>query len=189
MRRKAHVLAGALFAGASLIASGAASAATLILGEGPALACFEAADGRRDDVEALRTCNLALDTQALTPRDRAATQINRGIIQIHRRNPRAALADFESAARLQPGMGESYVNRGAALILLGDYSGAIQSINQGIELGSADAHEAYFNRAIAHEQAGDLRAAYTDYRQALALKPDWGQAQAELQRFTVRRAN
>ncbi|MBL8549220.1 MAG: tetratricopeptide repeat protein [Hyphomonadaceae bacterium] len=185
---KFTLLSLAAIAAAALAgAAGTATAATIIMGTGPALACYQAANMRRADVQSVQVCDSALEDPMLTPRDRAATRNNRGILMMYRRNAAAALTDFEAAARLQPAMGESFVNRGAAQIMLGDYAGAIESLNRGLELGSAEQHEAYFNRAIANEQSGNLRAAYEDYRRALELRPDWLAPQTELQRFSVRR--
>jgi Tfp pilus assembly protein PilF len=52
-------------------------------------------------------------------------------------------------------------------------------------MGAAEPQDAHFNRAIAYEALGDLRAAYEDYKAALAIKPDWALPQRELARFTV----
>jgi tetratricopeptide (TPR) repeat protein len=173
---------------AAIAAAGAASASTLIVGEGPAFACYQAALRQRNDAQALQECNFALREELLSPRDYAATTNNRGIIHLNRREAREALDDFNAAARIEPDLGEVHLNRGAALILMGDYAGAIESINRGLELGTDDDHEAYFNRAIAHELSGDVRSAYHDYRRASELRPDWTLPQLELRRFTVRSA-
>ena len=92
---------------------------------------------------------------------------------------------IDLAIAWRPEIGEAYVNRGAALILRGDFNGAIASINKGLELGAEDPHEAYFNRAIAFEKLDNMAAAYADYQRAIALKPDWALPQQELARFTV----
>ncbi len=162
-----------------------AHAASSVIGPGPARACFEAADSGRADMSALLDCDTAVSSQELNTRDRTATVVNRGVIYLLRRDARSALQDFDRAIAWQPDLGEAYVNRGAALILVGDYRGAIAAINQGLELGAQDPHEAYFNRAIAHEKLDDTRAAYADYRRAAVLKPDWTLPQQELARFTV----
>jgi hypothetical protein len=44
---------------------------------------------------------------------------------------------------------------------------------------------AYYGRAVAHELAGQVRAAYQDYRQASRLDPKWRQPKLELARFRV----
>lgn len=162
-----------------------ANAASSVIGPGPAKACFEAADSGRADLPALLDCDAAISSQELTARDRAATVVNRGVIYLLRRDVAHALEDFDLAISWRPDLGEAYVNRGAALILRGDFEGAIVSIDKGLELGAEDPHEAYFNRAIAHEKLDDMRAAYADYRRALELKPDWALPQQELARFTV----
>lgn len=166
--------------------AGSASAAVMVLGEGPARACYEAARADRGDRDALHDCDVALQGP-ITPSDRVATRINRGIIYVNRRQANLALADFDEAIRLAPTRGEAHVNRGAALMLNGDYQGAIESINEGIALDTNEVHKAYFNRAIAHEELGQLRAAYEDYQQAASLAPEWQSPRMELARFTVRR--
>jgi len=170
------------------LSAGSASAAVMVLGDGPAKACYEAARDDRSDLEALRDCNAALEG-ALSRHDRMATSINRGIVYVNRRQAESALHDFDDAIRLNPNSGEAFVNRGAALLLAGDYTGAIASIDRGIALETGEIHKAYFNRAIAHEEMGDLRAAYEDYQTAATLSPEWSVPRAELARFTVRRAS
>lgn len=179
------LLASALFALPLAAIPIAAHAASTVYGAGPAQACFEAALHGRTDITALNDCDTAIMGGELNARDRAATTVNRGVVRLQRREARLALADFDNAIAWRPELGEAYVNRGAALIRLGDYNGAIASINKGLELGSEDPQEAYFNRAVANEKLDNLPAAYADYRKALELKPDWALAQSELARFTV----
>ncbi len=179
------LLASALFALPLAAIPLAAEAASTVYGNGPAQDCYQAALTGRTDPGAIRDCDTAMMGSELTARDRAATMVNRGVIRLQRREARAALSDFDVAIAWRPDIGEAYVNRGAALIRLGDYSGAIASINRGLELGSEDPQEAYFNRAVANEKLDNLPAAYADYRKALELKPDWSLAQSELARFTV----
>lgn len=162
-----------------------AQAASTVYGSGPAQDCFQAALTGRTDPGAVRDCDTALLGPELTARDRAATVVNRGVVRLQRREAQLALNDFDTAIAWRPELGEAHVNRGAALIRLGDYDGAIASINRGIELDAEDPQEAYFNRAVAYEKLDNLPAAYADYRKALELKPDWALAQSELARFTV----
>lgn len=164
---------------------GHAHGASTVIGSGAAKACFEAANTGRTDLSALVDCDNAISGQELNARDRAATMVNRGVIRLLRREGVSALADFDRAIAWRPDLGAAYVNRGAALIQTGDYTGAIASINKGLELGAEDPHEAYFNRAIAAEKLDDMRAAYADYRRAADLKPDWILPRTELARFTV----
>lgn len=180
----------ALFLGVlavAVLAGSAVSAAVLTIGSGPAVSCYEAARDDRADSYALRECNSAVESDMLTRNDRAATRVNRGIIYINRRNPAAALADFDAAIAMAPDLGEAHINRGAALLLERDYLGAIEAITHGLALNPEEPFKAYFNRGLAHEARGDVRAAYADYRQAQELAPEWQPAQRELARFTVTR--
>ena len=179
------LLASALFALPLAAIPFAAEAASTVYGAGPAQDCYQAAMTGRTDPGAIRDCDTAIMGGELDARDRAATVVNRGVIRLQRREPQLALQDFDNAIAWRPELGEAYVNRGAALIRLGDYDGAIASINRGLELGTEDPQEAYFNRAVANEKRDNLPAAYADYKKALELKPDWALAQTELARFTV----
>lgn len=185
MRLVAVALVAASAATLALFANGPAHGASSVFGSGPARACFEAANTGRTDLNALMDCDTAIGGQELSARDRAATVVNRGVIHLLRRDAGRALEDFDRAIAWRPELGEAYVNRGAALILRGEYQAAVTSINRGLELGAEDPHEAYFNRAIALEKLDDARGAYADYTRAAALKPDWVLPRQELARFTV----
>jgi tetratricopeptide (TPR) repeat protein len=173
---------------AALAAAPAAAAAVSVFGETSAHACFEAARDGRTDRGAITTCDMAIEGELLSLRDRAASLVNRGVVRLHRAEYERALSDFNAAVRLMPDLAEAHVDRGAAQIMVRDYAGAIESITRGLDLGPQDPHEAHFNRGIAYEAAGDLRAAYDDYNRASALAPDWPRPKLELARFTVRSA-
>lgn len=175
-----------LFALAMLSLPAAAYAASTVIGSGAGQTCYEAARAGRSDTQALTDCNTALTTDfQMDQRNFAATLVNRGVIRLKRREGAAALDDFNRAIAMRPGLGEAHVNRGAALILSGDFRGAIAAIDRGLELGAEDPHEAYFNRAIAHEKLDNIPAAYADFRKAQQLAPNWPLPTAELARFTV----
>jgi tetratricopeptide (TPR) repeat protein len=163
-----------------------AQAASTVYGGGMAEACFKAARDGRSDIGALRECDAALLNGDLDARNYDATLVNRGVVHLQRREGPMALADFDAAIAARPDLGEAHVNRGAALILTGDFGGAITAIDRGLALGSEDPQEAYFNRAVAHEMLDNLPAALADYRRASELKPDWELPRTELARFTVR---
>lgn len=184
MQRALPILMAAILAVAAL--PGIAHAAASVFGSGPARACYEAALAGQAGPSALSACDEALtQADALSNRDQAATFINRGVVRLLRREGAPALADFDRALAIQPRLGEAHVNRGAALVLLGRNQEAVTAISTGLELGSEDPHEGYFNRALAYEAMGDLVSAYRDYRQASELKPDWPLPKQELARFTI----
>jgi tetratricopeptide (TPR) repeat protein len=178
---KAAICAAALI----VLGTGPGFAASTVYGSGDGPLCFEAAKDGRGDLTALNTCDAALQDPLLSGRDRAATLVNRGVVKLHRRDAASARSDFDAAIAARPDLGEAYVNRGAALIRMGDYRAAIASIDEGLQKGAEDPHEAYFNRAIALELLGDLVGAYRDYRKAQSLKPGWPLPAQELARYSV----
>lgn len=169
----------------SLAVAAPAASAVYVLGGGLASACSRfALDGRSDDYS-LNTCNYALETEVLVRRDRAATLVNRGVIKLRRKQYDSADRDFDAALRLQPAMGEAFVNRGAGLIAQRRWREGVAEIDRGLALAPDEPEKAYFNRALAWEALDDMEAAWRDYTQALALKPDWDAPRKELARFTV----
>lgn len=178
-----------VFASAAMVLSlgfaAPASSAAFVLGGGLADACSRfAVDGRSDEYS-LSTCTYALETESLVKRDRAATLVNRGVIQLRRKKYEAANRDFDSAIRLQPALGEAWVNRGAALLAQRRWLEGKADIDRGLELGSDEPEKAYFNRALAWEHLDNMEAAWRDYLKASELKPDWDAPRKELARFTV----
>jgi tetratricopeptide (TPR) repeat protein len=169
--------------------TGAAQAAETVLGGGYARACHDAAvhaaDSQKVEAEELATCDLAIKVESLSRRDLAASLVNRGILYLCQRLYKPAEQDFDSAIELKPDLAGAYTNRGAALIGSGHPEAGIADIDRGLALGSPEPEKAYFNRGLAHEQLGDLKAAYIDYMKAVQLKPDWPSPLRELARFTV----
>lgn len=173
--------------GAAIVMStaGSASAAITVLGGGFAEACSQAAMAGEVDRKFEELCTLALDSEALNPKDRAGTLVNRGVFKLRRQEYSAAQRDFDAAIRRAPAMGEALVNRGAARIGLKAPEAALADINQAIELGVSEPAKAYYNRALAHERLGDLKSAWLDYTKASELAPEWSTPRNELARFTV----
>jgi len=174
---------------AALIAVGlgasTAQAAALVLGGGDGEACYRAALHGASDRQSLLHCARALDDEPLTPKDRASTHINRGGILVNRKAYAEAMADFDAALKLNPGSGEAYLNRGAARLGLKQWHEALADLDHSLEAGSSQPEKAWFNKGIAHEALGDLKAAYEDYGKAQALKPGWDLPKQELARFHV----
>lgn len=177
-----------LCAAAGLLLCGAsAEASTLIIGGGAAKECADAALDGRSDNASITTCTLALETEILSFRDQARTYVNRGVLHLRQRDFDGAISDFDQASKVDPSLGEAYVNRGAAYVGSSRYAQGLAQIDRGLALGVKDPQKAYFNRAIAHEKLGDVKAAYLDYSKAAELDPDWEAPKTELTRFTVRR--
>jgi len=167
-----------------------ANASVRVLVSGFAHDCYLAAqrglgDGFSDD-----TCTTALADDALSPRDRAATYINRGVVRTNWHRYDAALADFEQAvasgAHLSPSdLGVAYVDRATVLNQMRRYREALDSVNKGLELGAGRPEFAFYVRAISEEELGDLKAAYYDYKHAETLVPGFTPAAEQLKRFRI----
>jgi tetratricopeptide (TPR) repeat protein len=169
----------------SWTAAGSAEGAVTVIGGGLAQACSKAALAGEDDVKFQEVCTLALDTEFLSPRDRAGTYINRGVLKLRRTSYSDATRDFDQAVRLQPDLGEAYVNRGAASIGQKRYADSLPDINRALELGVSEPAKAYYNRALAYEGLDDAKSAYFDYRKAVEIAPEWPAPREELARFSV----
>ena len=96
-----------------------------------------------------------------------------------------SLKDYAEAIRLRPELGAAWLNQGAALIYKRDFGAAIAPLNKAIELNSTDLFAAYYNRAIARENTGDVEGAYADFKKSLELRPEWDLAERQLTRFVV----
>jgi len=174
---------------ASLLLSPAAFAqgAVTVIGGGLGQACYEAAEDRRvPPMKAMEFCNLALTSESMKRRDKAATYTNRGILHMRMGNNTKALWDYEKSLGMMPGLKEAKVNLGAALYNLQRYPEALVALNEGVASESDNARTVgFYNRGLTHEKLGNLQSAYEDFRQALKMKPDFKQAEDQMARFTV----
>lgn len=162
-----------------------AQAAVSVFGaSGTAKLCYDGAEAGSDPGAYLFYCDEALNT-SMSPHDRAATFINRGVLRLALNEVNFALADFNSGLAIDGTIGEGYIDRGASLIEKKQFEEAIRDIDKGLALGAHRPGLAYYDRAIAHEALGDLPAAYKDYQQAVVLQPDFTMASDELKRFKV----
>jgi len=177
---------GAIVAGLIIGCAGPAVAAVTVFGGGKdAQACYQAAkDGRSDDV-AIGVCTLALGQSDLIDQDRGGTLINRGVMYLRRMDLATAQADLDAGVMLNPDAGEGWLDRGAAYIAERRWKVGIGFIDRAIALGVTEPEKAYYDRARAEEELDDAKAAYFDYLEAVALKPDWDLPKSELTRFTV----
>lgn len=161
-------------------------AAASVVGTGYARACYQAAEEKRPTRQALRICDSALMDETLDLADRAKTLVNRGIIRMQARDIDAAIADYDAAIRVAPETAEAYVNKGLALMRLGDrHSEVVTLLTEGLIRNPTRPEVAYFSRGMAHELLGLTREAYDDYTRAVELAPDWREPAMELSRFRI----
>jgi tetratricopeptide (TPR) repeat protein len=183
-----RLIAGLAVLAAATLAAGAARASVTVIGGGLAEACSKAAIAGGSALRSEALCTQALSEEMLTPRDKAGTFVNRGILKMRRGEMGPALADFNDAARYEPRLGEIYVNRGAALIGQHRFADGLADLNKGLSLGVEEPAKAYYNRAIAYEGLDDVKSAYFDYQKAVELSPQWAAPKQELTRFHVARS-
>ena len=162
-----------------------ASALVMVLGTGIAHDCFLQAKFATDPGRGVAICNRALEEEDLTNSDRAATYVNRGVLEAALGQNDRAMRDYNYALRLSPNLGDAYVDLGAALIFLKNYDEALAAINKGMALGLNYPHVGYFNRGVVEEIKEQFKEAYLDYKHALELEPSFSPASERLKFFTV----
>ena len=145
--------------------------------------CSAAANDQAALKDGLEACNVALNDPAMN--HRAALLLDRGVIQVRLGNNVAALQDYSRAIALDSKLGDAYVSRAGLLVALKRYDEARADIAEGLALNAANLHVAYYSRAVIEEETGDVKAAYRDYKAALAIKPDFAPAIRELARFKI----
>jgi protein O-mannosyl-transferase len=100
---------------------------------------------------------------------------NRGLAFSSKGDYEKAIADFNSAIRINPKCAEAYYNLGLARSLTGQYDPAIENYSQAIKIYPNYA-AAFNNRGLAynHKQSYDL--AIADFSRALQIRPDFAEA-------------
>jgi tetratricopeptide (TPR) repeat protein len=189
-------LAVAATLAAMFLASPAFADAVVVIGDGPERMCYLSAKTGIDSQRGIDHCNMALENTALILHDRAATLVNRGVIEHKLGRNEAAMNDYNDCLRLVPDQPDAFINRGVAWMTENKYDLALADIEKGIALGPSEPALAYFDRAIAFENLGRavpegnqrqayLQKAYADYQAALKEAPGFTAASNALARFRV----
>jgi tetratricopeptide (TPR) repeat protein len=134
---------------------------------------------------ALQACDHAVRVSPALPAEIAVAYVNRSVIDLTLADATAALVDTAAAMRMDPGLAEAYLNRGLALAAAHRSGEAIQAFGEAIRLHVPRPEQAWFDRATVREDDGDLGGAYSDYRRASELNPEWDSPRKELSRFSV----
>ena len=145
--------------------------------------CFDAANGRVSAERGIRMCSAALADMRLPLALRAATLVNRGIVSMQAGRLDAAMADFDAAIAVAPGNADAWINKGVALLRGGHDARAVEVFTEALLHGPAKPELAYYQRAVANESLGRMRAAYDDYAEAAQLAPGWAEPANQLLRF------
>lgn len=160
---------------------------TVTIGAGSASGCYRAAVAHDTSKVAMDECNAALNHDILSQNNEVASYVNRGILHLIRTDYSSAEADFSRAMTIQPNQAEAWLNMGIAHYQQGRVESAAKLFGRSIELRTQRPAIAYFGRALAKEDRGDLKGAYADLRRANELSPDWDAPVNELKRFRVLR--
>ncbi len=154
---------------------------------GKAHNCFLAAKAGVKPRDGVQICDAAIRHDPLSIRDRAATYGNRGVLLNLMDEVDKAEADFKRAIRLDPALGDPYVNLGSMMIRKKQFEPAIEQISKGLELGMSFPAVGYYDRALAYDYMGRYREAYLDYKLALEHDPSFKLASDRLKDFIVTR--
>ena len=182
---KALVLsaAGALIAVLPAVPS---TASVLTVGGPLSYSCYKAAEGLDFRASSIEGCTRALQEENLDKQDYAATLVNRGILYAVMNHFESADADYSAAERIAPNLSEVWLNQGYLRLRENKASEALPLLDRGMKLGAQRPAVAYLARGIAHEELGDLRAAYDDISRARSLEPNWTLPGEYLARYEVR---
>jgi tetratricopeptide (TPR) repeat protein len=135
--------------------------------------------------DAIATCDDALAGAVMDRRDRAATFVNRSILEMSRENYAAAEKNLDSALTLLPKLAEAHVDLGATLVNMKKYDEGVKETELGIQLGTKEPQRAWYNLGIGYERLGNIQKAYESYRQASVIDPAWQDPKDEMARFKV----
>jgi tetratricopeptide (TPR) repeat protein len=170
---------------AMMMPMGAVNGAVITVGGPLSRLCYEAALSQDDRTSAIEGCTRALDEEALTSSDRAATLVNRGIIEMTRGDDNGADTDFDAALSLDRGLADAWLNKGFLRLRRGDGRDALPLLQQGIDRQPQREALAIFARGVAYEQMGDYSAAYGDLKRAHQLEPHWSLPSEYLEHYQV----
>ena len=184
-RIKVGLLALACAVGVGLGITAASAQILVSIGNSRARSCYLGAKNGFASDDLIKVCSSSLEEENLSPKDRAATYDNRGILENSLGRLDQALASFNSAIAIDTSLGDAYVNRGTVLIRQKKYEAALAEIDKGIGLGVAFMHIGYYNRAVAEELLGRYRDAYYDYMHTLEIEPNFTAARERLKFFRV----
>jgi tetratricopeptide (TPR) repeat protein len=149
----------------------------------PAQQCYRSAQNGTALKSGLEYCNLALRDPMMT--NRAQNMVNRGIVRYDLGDADGALKDFHNALNFNPALGDAYLNQALVLVAQKRPQLAMEAISKGIALGATNLQLAYYIRGEIQDDAGHYAQAYSDYSEALKIKPGFEPAIRQLTRFRV----
>ena len=153
-----------------------------VFGQSDGSLCYEQSRDGMSPQEAVATCSRAL-AGMMSNDERAYTYVNRSINYNLLGRYDDALDDINAAFDLIPDLPEAYLSRGNTNYLQRNYLDAIEDYSTALDRGVGDAHKAYFNRALAHEELKDYELAYQDFKSSVDEDPTFGPAVERLELY------
>jgi tetratricopeptide (TPR) repeat protein len=167
-----------------------ADGSVTVIGTSPLAACSAAAaQAKRTGIGSrggLEACGRAIEAWPSPQFQVATAYVNRSVIRLVRDDVVGAEADAGAAIRLDGTIAEAYLDRGIALSAQHRCAEAMGDFAHALSLRLPRPELAYFDRAVAREDSGDIKGAYFDYRQAANINPGWEEPRHELARFRIR---
>ena len=130
--------------------------------------CFKGTE--RPSSDYLPYCTRAIRSGELSRADLAMTHNNRGAIYLGVGQEDAALADFNHALDLNPGLSLSYLSRGMIRLRHENYDGALEDFSNAIEVAPRDSR-GYVNRSLLYMETEQEDLALQDLEEALSINP------------------
>ena len=181
---KAYLLSTAA-AAAAICWVAPAPAISIVIGDSLASSCYRASMAPVSVRSGLEDCDRAIEEELMTAEDRAATLVNRGIIKMRSDDDRGADRDFDAALATDKDRAEAFLNKGFLRLKQGQFQAALPFFDRSIRERTIRPALAHYARGIAHEELGNVRAAYGDFVRARELDPAWTLPAQELTRFKL----
>ena len=119
---------------------------------------FEFEASREPSPGSVRADETANQRLLSEPRDELERRFEQAAVMLHAARFEYALAALDRVLELAPGMPEAHVNRGFALLGLGEAEHARRSFDRALALRPTQTN-AYYGLAVAHDEVGDRPAA------------------------------
>jgi hypothetical protein len=123
-----------------------------------------------DPAHSLRGCKQLIDPGAKGPSGAAAARVADGLALAWRGDWNEAIASFDQAIALRPGLAIAWLNRGLAYRSQGDLTHAAADLDQAVRYGG-DAARNHYHRSLLWRQLGNIRGAQADAKRAIDLDP------------------
>ena len=132
-----------------------------------------AARSRGDFAAAADFYTQAIDTGSLSDANRAVVLASRGVAYDMIGETDRAIDDFDTAIRLYPDYGKTYIYRGQAWAKKRDFNRATTDFTEAIRRDPSDAFLAFDNLGNVDEEIGERGRALENYGRAIELNPGY----------------